>query len=170
MQGSKARSRIARLDEEGTFKNLAVSKKKDPGAKAAEEAEGRGEQEAIRRMLGTLPATVLKDRGAFLRSQIRACTPLNPCDIILLSCSQERRRLGMPQLLVRNLDEKTIERLKASAKRRGRSLQGHVKAVLEEAAAFPPGEVSSVVRKWQAKFAGKRFSDSAKLIREDRQR
>ncbi len=60
--------RIARLGEEGAFKNLAVSKKKDPGAKAAEEAEGRAEQEAIRRMLGTLPGTVFKDRGAFLKS------------------------------------------------------------------------------------------------------
>jgi len=76
----------------------------------------------------------------------------------------------MPQLLVRNLDEDTIERLKASAKRHGRSLQGHVKAVLEEATVFSPEEVSAVARKWRAKFAGKRFSDSAKLIREDRQR
>jgi type I restriction enzyme M protein len=60
--------RIARLEEEGVFKNLAVSKKKDPGAKAAEEAEGRAKQEAIRRILGTLPGTLFNDREAFLKA------------------------------------------------------------------------------------------------------
>jgi len=60
-------------EEQGAFRNLAVSKKKDPGAKAAEEAAGRAEQESIRRMLETLPATVFKDRGAFLKT-LKAAT------------------------------------------------------------------------------------------------
>ncbi len=76
----------------------------------------------------------------------------------------------MPQLLVRNLDEDTIRRLKALAKRHGRSLQGQVKAILEENAALPMDEVSKLVEKWQQRFAGRRFSDSAKIIREDRRR
>jgi type I restriction enzyme M protein len=42
-----------------------VSKKKNPKEKAKEEAEGRKEQEAIRKMLATLPATLFKDRTVF---------------------------------------------------------------------------------------------------------
>ena len=57
--------RIARLEEESAFRNLAVSKKKNAKEKAKEEAEGRKEQEAIRQMLATLPSTLLKDRPAF---------------------------------------------------------------------------------------------------------
>ena len=58
--------RIARLDEEPAFRNLAVSKKKDAKTKAAEEAAGRKEQEVIRAVLRTLPDTTWKDRTAFL--------------------------------------------------------------------------------------------------------
>jgi plasmid stability protein len=76
----------------------------------------------------------------------------------------------MPELLVRNLDEATIKRLKALAKQHGRSLQGQVRLVLEEAAALPIGEVSSLLEKWQRQLARKRFSDSAKIIRKDRGR
>ncbi len=76
----------------------------------------------------------------------------------------------MPQILVRNLGEDTIKRLKALAKRHGRSLQGQVKAILEQNAVLPMDEVSTLVEKWQNRFAGRRFSDSAKTIREERRR
>ena len=47
--------RIARLDDQSAFFNLAVSKKrKDAAAAAQEEAEGREEQQAIRDILSTL--------------------------------------------------------------------------------------------------------------------
>jgi type I restriction enzyme M protein len=42
-----------------------VSKKKNAKEKAKEEAEGRKEQEAIRKMLATLPTTMFKDRTVF---------------------------------------------------------------------------------------------------------
>ena len=76
----------------------------------------------------------------------------------------------MPQLLVRNLDEDTIKRLKTLAKQHGRSLQGQVKVILEEAATLPIGEVSSLLEKWQRRLARRRFSDSARIIRKDRGR
>jgi len=57
--------RIARLAEESAFKNLAVSKKKNPVAKAAEEDQGRAEQQTILAMLRGLPDTLFKDRQAF---------------------------------------------------------------------------------------------------------
>jgi type I restriction enzyme M protein len=47
--------RIARLEEQSAFANLAASKKrKDAKAAEAEEAAGKAQQEAIRSMLGTL--------------------------------------------------------------------------------------------------------------------
>ena len=76
----------------------------------------------------------------------------------------------MPQLLVRHLDEDTIKRLKALAKQHGRSLQGQVKLVLEEAATLPVGEVSTLLEKWQRRLTRRRFSDSARVIRKDRNR
>jgi plasmid stability protein len=76
----------------------------------------------------------------------------------------------MPQLLVRNLEEVTIARLKALAKQHGRSLQGQVKVVLEEAASLPAGEVTALFAKWERRFEGRRFRDSARIIRKDRER
>lgn len=56
--------RLAKLEEEKGFKNLAQSKKKGT-AGAKEQAEGRAAQEAIRRVLRTLPGTLFKDRAKF---------------------------------------------------------------------------------------------------------
>ncbi len=49
-------------------------------------------------------------------------------------------------------------------------IQGRVKDILEENAALPMDEVSTLVEKWQQRFAGRRFRDSANIIREDRRR
>ena len=57
--------RIARLDDERAFQNLAKSRKRKPEIKAAEEAEGRALQEAIRTMLHTLPDDLHRDRPSF---------------------------------------------------------------------------------------------------------
>jgi type I restriction enzyme M protein len=58
--------RIARLDDEAAFKNLAVSKKKHAKAREKEEAEGRAEQEAIRALVEALPSALYKDRAEFV--------------------------------------------------------------------------------------------------------
>jgi type I restriction enzyme M protein len=56
--------RIGRIEEERGFQALAQSKKKGaPGAK--EQAEGRAQQEEIRKLLRTLPATLYRDRAEF---------------------------------------------------------------------------------------------------------
>ena len=57
--------RIERLKQEAAFINLAVSKKKEAKAKAAEEAEGRRQQDAIRAALRSLPGTMYKSRPPF---------------------------------------------------------------------------------------------------------
>lgn len=60
--------RQARLEKESAFQNLAVSKKKDDWAKAAEEADGRAHQQAILAMLTTLPDALFQDRDTFLKA------------------------------------------------------------------------------------------------------
>jgi type I restriction enzyme M protein len=58
--------RIARLEEERGFQALAQSKKKG-AAGSKEQAEGRAQQEAIRRLARTLPDTLFTDRDEFER-------------------------------------------------------------------------------------------------------
>ena len=56
--------RIARLDDERAFANLAVSRKRG-AAKASDEEVGRKQQAAIRAMLGSLPNQLFLDRAVF---------------------------------------------------------------------------------------------------------
>ena len=58
--------RIARLEDEKAFRNLAESRKKG-AAGEKERAEGRKLQDAIRALLGGLPDTLYKDREEFTR-------------------------------------------------------------------------------------------------------
>ena len=77
----------------------------------------------------------------------------------------------MAQLLVRDLDTETINRLKERAKRYHRSLQGEAKLILEEAARrMTMEEARGIAEKWQKKLKGRVFSDSVSLLREDRNR
>ena len=76
----------------------------------------------------------------------------------------------MSQLLVRDLDTGTVERLKLRAQRHGRSLQGEVKVILQAAATFSMSEAGSVAEQWQRKLSGGAYRDSAEAIREDRER
>jgi plasmid stability protein len=75
----------------------------------------------------------------------------------------------MTQMLVRDLDPAVVERLKERARSNGRSLQKEVKAILEGAAETrTTAEAREIADKWRGRFAGRKFSDCAELIREDR--
>jgi plasmid stability protein len=77
----------------------------------------------------------------------------------------------MAQLLVRDVEPETIDRLKLLAKQHNRSLQGEAKLILEEAAQrMTTEEFRARAKKIRAGFGDKLFSDSAHLIREDRDR
>lgn len=76
----------------------------------------------------------------------------------------------MPQLLIRNLEEETMQKLKERAKKHNRSLQGEVKLILEGYANSPDESPLAIAERWQGYFAGRTFSDSAELVREDRER
>jgi antitoxin FitA len=76
----------------------------------------------------------------------------------------------MPQLLVRDLSEETINRLKIKAKYHCRSLQGEIKRILEEVSLKSIEDARALAKKIRTSFGEKTFSDSADLIRQDRSR
>jgi hypothetical protein len=91
-------------------------------------------------------------------------------DAIILEAARKEKQ-SMAQILVRGLDDAVVARLKERARDNRRSLQGEVKAILEEAAAQATNaEVEAILDRWQRHWQekGKIFSDSAELIREDR--
>jgi plasmid stability protein len=74
------------------------------------------------------------------------------------------------QLLIRNLDQETVDRLKERARRHRRSLEGEVRVILEKEAAAGARDPWQLAERIRASFGGRRFSDSAALVREDRDR
>jgi plasmid stability protein len=76
----------------------------------------------------------------------------------------------MSQILVRGLTPETVERLKRQARLNRRSLQGEVKTILEEAVVYSGKEALAVALEWRNRLSGRRYGDSARIIREDRNR
>ncbi len=77
----------------------------------------------------------------------------------------------MPNVLVRDVEDSVLEKLKDSAARSGRSLQSEMQIILKEAAArAKPLSELETARKIRNSLAVKRQSNSAKLLREDRRR
>jgi plasmid stability protein len=76
----------------------------------------------------------------------------------------------MAQVLVRDLEETTLERLKERARRNGRSLQSELKLILEQAAQGRMADARAAADQVRERLARYAASDSADLIREDRER
>ena len=76
----------------------------------------------------------------------------------------------MAQVLVRDIAPEVLNRLKEQARHNGRSLQGEVKAILDAAAPMTLEEARRLSEHWRRRLAGRMTSDSADLIREDRER
>jgi len=76
----------------------------------------------------------------------------------------------MAQVLVRGVEDKIVKRLKAQARRHHRSLEAELRDIIESSVKYTTAEAVEVSRRLRAKFKGRVFSDSANLIREDRDR
>jgi len=76
----------------------------------------------------------------------------------------------LPHVLIRELDTRVVKKLKSRARLHRRSLQAELKDILERAASTSPADVLARVERVRAMFRGRRFSDSAALIRRDRAR
>ena len=76
----------------------------------------------------------------------------------------------MPQVLVRDLKADVVARLKARAKRHGRSLQNELKEILEAASRHSAVEARAVAARIRRQLAGRAHSDSVELLAQDRAR
>lgn len=74
----------------------------------------------------------------------------------------------MASVLVRDLDDDVLRQLKASAKAHGRSLQAEIHDVLRNASARRMAETRRLSAQWLKRLRGTAQTDSAALIREDR--
>jgi len=76
----------------------------------------------------------------------------------------------MARVLIRDLDERTVQRLKTRALRNGRSLQAELQMIVERAAAVDILETREVAARIRKKLGGRNHSDSAALLADDRRR
>ena len=76
----------------------------------------------------------------------------------------------MAQVSVINLPKEVVRKLKMRARQHGRSLQEELKNILEQAAQQNKKDVQAKVNEVRKLFAGRKFSDSSDLIRQDRAR
>lgn len=76
----------------------------------------------------------------------------------------------MARVLIRDLDERTVARLKARAARNGRSLQAELQLVVERAAFSDVIESRELAARIRRKLAGRKHSDSTALVADDRRR
>src|SRR4051794_36971431 len=92
--------------------------------------------------------------------------------IIMLSCFRCCRSAGasMAQVLIRDIAPEVVEKLKARARRNHRSLEAELRVICSEAAGEPIAEATDEISRVRSMFQGRYFSDSAALLREDRER
>jgi plasmid stability protein len=76
----------------------------------------------------------------------------------------------MAQVLVRDLDEETLDRLRKRAKSHGRSLQAELKEILERASRANMLQTRQLADRIRKSLEGNVHSDSAALVAEDRAR
>lgn len=74
----------------------------------------------------------------------------------------------MAEVLVRDLPDAVVERLKAKAEAQGRSLEEHVRVVLEEASTFDRSELLAIAEAIAERNRGRPQTDAADIIRQSR--
>lgn len=74
----------------------------------------------------------------------------------------------MPDILIRNIDPSVVALLKERAKESGTSLQFEAKRALEDSVKYTWAEFAEVARKSRERTAHLPQTDSARLVREDR--
>jgi len=76
----------------------------------------------------------------------------------------------MAQILVRNLEESLVDRLKQRASKHHRPLEAEVRRILVETMELDAGEFRLQSRVLRDRLAGRDFPDLAELIASDRSR
>jgi plasmid stability protein len=78
--------------------------------------------------------------------------------------------MTMAQVLIRELDEDVVARLKERAQRNGRSLEAELRGILEQAAPADFATARSLAARLRRRLAGRTFTDSAASVADDRSR
>lgn len=76
----------------------------------------------------------------------------------------------MGQVLIRNIDDAALERLRARAARKNTSLEGELREILTSAAREGRPEARRKAAALRKTLSGRKHSDSTKLVRADRDR
>jgi plasmid stability protein len=76
----------------------------------------------------------------------------------------------MADILIRDLDDKVLKRLKRRAARDGRSLQAELKAIIERGATVDIIDARALAARIRRELSNREHSDSTELIAEDRRR
>ncbi|HEV8660364.1 MAG TPA: hypothetical protein VGS96_17290 [Thermoanaerobaculia bacterium] len=76
----------------------------------------------------------------------------------------------MAKVLIRNLDERIVNRLKKRARRNERSLQAELQTIIKRAALADVVEGRALAARVRRKLSDRKHSDSSTLIADDRRR
>ena len=76
----------------------------------------------------------------------------------------------MAEVLIRNLDERTVARLKERAARNDRSLQAELQTIVERAAMMEAIDARVLAARIRRKLGNRQHTDSSVSIADDRQR
>ncbi len=76
----------------------------------------------------------------------------------------------MAQVLVRDVDRKVLENLKKRARAHGRSLEAELRDILERASRVDMSRARGLAQRIRKKLAGRKHTDSAELLADDRTR
>ena len=76
----------------------------------------------------------------------------------------------MAQILVRNLEDSLVERLKQRARENHRSLESEVRRILVDTVALDAGDFRRRSQALRDRLAGRTFPDPAELVASDRAR
>src|SRR5207247_3801811 len=98
----------------------------------------------------------------------RRCLAAIPAKLVSVRYHVPREEWTMPNVLVRDLDDDVLKRLKAAARANGRSLQAEIHDALKRATTRHVAETRRLSTRWLNRLRRSPHSDSAALIREDR--
>lgn len=76
----------------------------------------------------------------------------------------------MAELLLRDVAPELVSALRERAEHHGRTIESEARAVLEESLGLSKSRALVAARRIRSSFAGRRLSNSAELLREDRDR
>ncbi len=76
----------------------------------------------------------------------------------------------MKSISIRNIPNPVYFVLQEMAKKNHRSLQEHVKFILEQEVSLIKGSPLAAAAKWRKQFKGRKFTDMVEMIRQDRKR